>query len=186
MGPGGDRRRSVRIAAIAAATLALAFAASAPAAPPPSPPAPPAEAAKAAKVPTPDESLYLSLADLAGKLYECVGPYMQEIGGPKAAAKIHAAGRYPALVVGASSVLGSGHLGVLSARDNPAGSVGQTQSLIVALGLFGSGDGGSIRQDILRAKAVAVVATEIAGVSEGRCTVPPELSAAMARVPPEL
>ena len=183
MGPGGDRRRSVRIPAIAAATLALAFAASAPAAPPPSPPAPPAEAAKA---PTADESLYLSLADLAGKLYECVGPYMQEVGGPKVAAKIHAAGRYPALVVSASSVLGTGHLSVLSARDNPAGSVGQTQSLIVALGLFGSGDGGSIRQDILRAKAVAVVATEIAGVSEGRCTVRPELSAAMARVPPEL
>lgn len=182
MGPGGDRRRSVRIPAIAAATLALAFAASVPAAPPP-PPAPPAEPAKAS---TADESLYLSLADLAGKLYECVGPYMQEVGGPKAAAKIHAAGRYPALVVSASSVLGSGHLGVLSARDNPAGSVGQTQSLIVALGLFGSGDGGSIRQDILRAKAVAVVATEIAGVSEGRCAVPPELSAAMARVPPEL
>ena len=183
MGPGGDRRRSVRIPAIAAATLALAFAASAPAAAPPPPPAPPP--AEAAKAPSPDESLYLSLADLAGKLYECVGPYMQEVGGPKVAAKIHAAGRYPALVVGASSVLGSGHLGVLSARDNPAGSVGQTQSLIVALGLFGSGDGGSIRQDILRAKAVAVVATEIAGVSEGRCTVPPELSAAMARVPPE-
>jgi hypothetical protein len=182
MGPGGDRRRSVRIPALAVATLALAFAASVPAAPPP-PPASPAEPAKA---PTADESLYLSLADLAGKLYECVGPYMQEVGGPKVAAKIHAAGRYPALVVSASSVLGSGHLGVLSARDNPAGSVGQTQSLIVALGLFGSGDGGSIRQDILRAKAVAVVATEIAGVSEGRCTVSPELTAAMARVPPEL
>lgn len=183
MGPGGDRRRSARITALAGATLAFALAASALAAPPP-PPEPPA-GPKADQPPSADESLYLSLADLAGELYQCVGPYMQEVGGPNVAAKLYAAGRYPALVVSASSVLGSGHLTVLSARDNPAGSVGQTQSLIVALGMFGSRDAVSIRQDILSAKAVAIVATEIAGVSDGRCKVAPELTAAMARVPPE-
>ncbi|MEG3792594.1 hypothetical protein V1318_20940 [Lysobacter sp. CCNWLW3] len=187
MGPGGDRRRGARITALAGATLAFALAASALAAPPPppEPPAGPEAGAKADRAPSADESLYLSLADLAGELYQCVGPYMQEVGGPNVAAKLYAAGRYPALVVSASSVLGSGHLTVLSARDNPAGSVGQTQSLIVALGMFGSRDAVSIRQDILSAKAVAIVATEIAGVSDGRCKVAPELTAAMARVPPE-
>lgn len=176
MGPGGDRRRGARLRALA--TVGLAFASSALAAPP----APPAAAAPA---PTADETLYVSLADQAGELYKCVGPYMQEVGGPKVAAKIYAAGRYPALVVSASSVLGSGHLTVLSARDNPAGSVGQTQSLIVALGMLASADASSIRQDLLSAKAVAVVATEIAGISEGRCKATPELLATMARVPPE-
>ncbi|KRD74849.1 hypothetical protein [Lysobacter sp. Root983] len=176
MGPGGDRRRGRRITAFAAAPLAFAFAASAAPAPPPAAPVP-AETA--------DETLYMSLADLTGELYKCVGPYMQEVGGPKVAAKVYAAGRYPALVVSASSVLGSGHLTVLSARDNPAGSVGQTQSLIVAMGMLGSSDANSIRQNLLSAKAVAIVATEIAGVSEGRCKVSPELTAAIARVPPE-
>ena len=182
MGAGGDRRFGAGVAAVATALMACAFAVSAVAATPVEPPAPPA-ATDLSKLD--DQALAILLGQRSGELYECVGPYMQSIGGPQAAARIHAAGRYPALVVAASSVLGSSHLTVLSALDNPAGSAGQTQSLIVALGLFASEEGGTVRQDLLRAKAVAVVAAEIAGVSDGRCKSAPELTAAMARVPPE-
>ncbi|UHQ24561.1 hypothetical protein LVB77_07715 [Lysobacter sp. 5GHs7-4] len=175
MGAGGDRRRGLRLAALAG--VVMAFAASA--APPPTA----AAAVESSK--SGDEALAIELGQRAGELYKCVGPYMQSLGGAKVAARIHAAGRYPSLVVAASSVLGSSHLTVLSARDNPAGSAGQTQSLIVALGLFASEEGGTVRQDLLRAKAVAVVASEIAGVSDGRCQTAPELAAAMARVAPE-
>ncbi|WP_147300635.1 hypothetical protein [Lysobacter silvisoli] len=153
--------------------------------PPPAPPAPPANTDVAALG---DFELYVFLGVRSHQLYECLRPYMERSGGiGPMAARLQAAGRYPALAEATAGVLGSSHSLVRSARESGQGSPRQAAGLIAALGAYASETPpqGDLRARLLRAKAISIAAVELAGVSEGACTASPALLQAMARVRPE-
>ncbi len=133
-----------------------------------------------------ERDLYLFIVDRGSKLTQCVSSLAEDGGPGWLLVKLHAAGRYPALVDAAASVLGSTFPAVQAARDHPQDNVAGIQAMIVEMARFGSGqDSSSMRDRLLRSKALYTPVVELAGVSDGRCVPDEGLVQAIARVQPE-